>query len=213
MALCGLWLGLALGPLAAPAGAASHESIRAAGEAGFLSLGTSATRFKPRLASAAQGPSPAPSARNYVVDPARSVVRFTTGKFFVQVQGTVEAYAVQAHLDPMDPSRSTISVTLDMESVRTPGWVPQSALKSALKTAEHRFSTLTIDTIVPREPPAYEFEGELEFRGETTREKLAAEITVIGNELRVKGSFTRPVDGWKTTVRFDLRVVPNPAGG
>ena len=80
------------------------------------------------------GPAPAPLLQEYAIDAGHSIVEFSTGFAFSRVKGRFTQVHGTILYDPADPSRSSVTVILEANSLDT-GWPHRD---------EHRKSTLVL---------------------------------------------------------------------
>ncbi|WP_336487879.1 YceI family protein [Methylobacterium nigriterrae] len=159
------------------------------------------------LAAAEDPAPPAPSADPtqvrpgaYALDPAHGKITWSVSHLgFSTYYGQITDVAAQATLDPKDPTRSRLSVTIGTDSVNGLNERLNQHLKSPdfLDTAKFPKAIFTATSVEPTSPTTARVSGELTLKGVTKPVAFDATFNQAG---------ISPVDR-KYTVGFDGRAV------
>lgn len=121
---------------------------------------------------------PAPNAASvWTIDPADSVARFEmTYVVFATLKGTLGAVEGALHLDARDPSRSSVTASINVASLNTGNRLRDRHLRSSDFFDAKRFPTITFRStrVEPLDDDHLSVVGDLTIRGVTLEVELAA---------------------------------------
>ncbi|MDT8436762.1 MAG: YceI family protein [Gemmatimonadota bacterium] len=128
----------------------------------------------------AQQPAAAAEAESWTVDQAHSAVNFSIRHFFTPVSGSFRSFDAQLAFDPVDPTNSEVSVTIDVVSVDTGNEKRDAHLRSADWFEAEKWPTMTFrsTSVRPVGDGKFVAEGDLTIKGVT--QKVELPITLLG---------------------------------
>jgi polyisoprenoid-binding protein YceI len=122
--------------------------------------------------AAVTGTSPATQPAQWQIDPAHSAAHFSVRHLMISnVRGEFTKVSGSAVLDPSDPAKSTVEVSIDTSSIDTRELQRDEHLRSAdfFDVANHPTITFRSKKITPAGQDRFKVAGDLTIRG-TTRE-------------------------------------------
>jgi polyisoprenoid-binding protein YceI len=122
--------------------------------------------------AAVTGTSPATQPTQWQIDPAHSAAHFSVRHLMISnVRGEFTKVSGNAVLDPFDPAKSTVEVSIDTSSIDTRELQRDEHLRSAdfFDVANHPTITFRSKKITPAGKDRFKVAGDLTIRG-TTRE-------------------------------------------
>jgi len=110
-----------------------------------------------------------PQSGTWAIDPSHSSVEFVVRHLVVtKVKGRFGAFEGTIHVDPADPTGSTVETTIQVASVDTHDEQRDAHLRSPDFFDAERFPTIAFrSTAVRRDGSGYDVEGELTIKGVT----------------------------------------------
>jgi polyisoprenoid-binding protein YceI len=137
-------------------------------------------------------PAPAAAPPRWIVDKAKSSLRFRATQTGREFEGEFERFEAKIAFDPDNLSNSSIDATVDMTSARTGDKQRDTALPGEDWFAVKRFPTAWFfaDGLVKTDEGAYEARGALTMRGEVRPLTLPFTLAIDGDTATARGAVT-----------------------
>ena len=122
------------------------------------------------MSTATTGTTQALRPTQWQIDPAHSAAHFSVRHLMISnVRGEFGKVAGSVEIDPSDPTKSTVEVTVDVSSINTREPQRDEHLRSAdfLDVANHPTITFRSKKITPSGPDHFKMTGDLTIRGVT----------------------------------------------
>ncbi len=156
-------------------------------------------RLLPSLLIAAALAGSAFSARaddSYKIDPVHSSISFKVRHFFSNVTGSFQKFEGTIHVDSAHPEKSSVTATIQTDSIQTGNDKRDSHLKSGDFFDAAKFPTITFQSKSVKQtgPESGDIVGDLTMHGVTKEITLHAKFLGKG-----KGMGDRAISGWEVT--------------
>ena len=130
----------------------------------------------------------------------------------LSASATFKRFKLEARVDSGNPAGSRIEATVETASVESSSfWIPNSLLRSKLKTDAYPLATMTSKAIraTPR-PNFFDADVEIVLMGETYRQTITVGLVPVGaRDLRMSGSLSLVLkDGHRVSQRYNVLLRP-----
>lgn len=149
----------------------------------------SAVAVLPMLLAATPLAAPAP----YVIDKAHSEINFVADSRLLSAHGFFEKWDASIQLDPANLEASSVSITIDANSINTRVGMRDTHLKSDAFLDTGKFPTITFKSVSVKQISAkvYDITGDLTIRGTTKRVVVPAAMVFYEKGAgRFRGQFS-----------------------
>ena len=129
----------------------------------------------------------------YVIDPAHSEINFVADSRLLSAHGYFDKWTANIQLDPADLDASTVSITIEANSVNTRLTMRDNHLKGDAFFDVATYPTITFKSvrITQSTPKIFDISGDLTMRGVTKRISVPAYMVFYDKGMgRFRGQFT-----------------------
>lgn len=129
--------------------------------------------------------------RRYVVDPARSQIRFHASSRLMDADGTFGRFSGEVRFDEAQPEAASARLTVEVASIDTGIRMRDNHLRSEDFFHVERYPTATfVASAVSRDGERWVVSGQLTIRGVTRPLAIPVTVGTAGGAIRIRGEFT-----------------------